>query len=326
MKTNKDVMMTRREVIAAGATFAAALGTSSVVSARPAPGKSLAALKETLDAVADPFAGKLGYSLHHRGRNEAIDHLGDEPFPTASTIKVAIMCEVMHQVEAGTLHWLDDIPVQSGMDLRESGGPAYYFKDDATLPLAEWLDLMITLSDNTATINLRDRVGMANVNRWLADHGFVQTKLLNGLETDTLGLRPLQQVYGLGMTTPHEMGRLLEMIRDGRAGSAASCDRMLRLLTHQYWDDDIGSYIPPEIQIAHKTGAVDASRSDVAYIFSPSGEYVLTIYTKEQKDQRWVQDNGGDVAIRTLAQTVWHHYQTHDPWSPPPGAAALLPS
>ena len=212
------------------------------------------------------------------------------------------------------------------MDRQEEGGPAYYLKDGSALPLPQWLDLMITLSDNTATINLRDRVGMGSVNQWLAGHGLEQTRLLNGPDTDALGLRALQQEYGLGMTTPGEMGRLLELIRDERAGSDASCDRMLRLLAHQYWDNDIGSRLPPWVQVAHKTGAVDASRSDAAYVFSPSGEYVLTVYTKDQQDRRWAPDNEGDAAIRRIAGLVWRHYHPHLPWAPPPGAVALLPT
>lgn len=290
-----------------------------------APTESLAALKAAMDAVASHFHGTLGYSLHHRGRSDAIDYKGDEAFPTASTIKTAILCEAMHQVETGKLSWIADIPVQAGMEGREAGGFAYFFKDGSAMPLPYWLDLMITMSDNTATINLRDRLGMGNVNQWLADHGFRQTKILNGPDKVNLGLLPLQQQYGLGMTTPKEMGRLLELIRDGKAGSPASCDRMLRLLSHQYWDDYIVSQIPPSVQVANKTGTLTTSRADAAYVFSPSGEYVLTVYTKGQQDQRWAHDNEGETAIRTLSRLVWRHYHPHDSWNPPPGADKLVP-
>ena len=320
--------MTRRSILAGAAAFAVApFVRASFAAPAPlaAPTEPLSTLKSAMDAVADRFHGTLGYALHHRTRGERIDRRGDEPFPTASTIKTAILCEAMHQVETGVLRWDDNIPVQPGPGRREEGGPAFFFKDDAALRLPEWLDLMITLSDNTATINLRDRLGMANINRWLSDHGFHQTKILNGPDKVSLGLLPLQQQFGLGMTTPLEMARLLELIRDGGAGSPASCDRMLRLLTHQFWDDDAASQIPPWVQIAHKTGAVDASRSEAALVFSPSGEYALTVYTKQQADQRWVRDNEGDVAIRTLSRLVWRHYHPSDPWTPPPGAETLLP-
>lgn len=159
----------------------------------------------------------------------------------------------------------------------------------------------------------------------LGSHGFKQTRLLNGKKCDELGLRPLQRKWGLGMTTPNEMARLLELIRDGKAGSPASCDRMMRLLSHQYWDDYIASQVPP-MRAANKTGAIDGSRSDVAIVTAPAGEFVFAVYTKGQADESWSKANEGDRVIRTLAEIVWRHFDPEKTWAPPPGALDLLPS
>jgi len=130
---------------------------------------------------------------------------------------------------------------------------------------------------------------------------------------------------GLGMTTPNDMVRLFEMIVDNKAGSSASCDRMLRILSHQYWDDCILSQVPPSVHAAAKSGALDHCRSDIAVVDSPGGQYVLAIYTKEQKDTSWVHANEGDVAIRKLARMVWGHYNPNHPWRPVEGSLNLLP-
>ena len=289
------------------------------------PVQSLAALKAAMDDVAEGFGGTLGYSLHHREGEERITHRGDEPFPTASTIKTAIMGAVMHQVDSGRLRWEDEFPAPPASVARQEGGYGFFVPPGVPLPLPHWLNLMITVSDNTATMVLREAVGQSSVNRWLAGLGLAQTKLLNGPQKVELGLLPLQQQYGLGMTTPAEMGRLLEMIRDGQAGSPTACDRMLRLLSHQYWDSAVAAEIPPYVQVAHKTGAIDGHRSDTAYVFAPSGEYALTVYTKDQRDNRWTNDNEGLAAIRALSRLVWRHYHPQDEWAPPPGADALWP-
>ncbi|HEU4752509.1 MAG TPA: serine hydrolase [Armatimonadota bacterium] len=294
--------------------------------ARRAKRSPLSELKREMDRVAEGFGGTLGYSLHFRGRpEERISLRGDERFPSASTIKIAVMCEALRQVDQGKLSWTAEIPIQPPTEYREEGGPAYWLKEDAKLPLPQWLHLMITMSDNTATINLRNRLGQGNINQWLTANGFRDTLILNGKETDALGLRPLQRQYGLGMTTPNEMVRLLERIRDGRAGSPATCDRMLRLLSHQYWDDLVLSQAPPTAHTAAKSGALDAMRADVALVQSPAGEYVLAVYTKDQKDQRWETDNEGNVAIRKLAALVWRRYDPERTWSPPEGAEKLYP-
>ena len=287
--------------------------------------QKLAVLKDAMQRVADGFGGTLGYSLNHRGHGEKIAHRGDEAFPAASTIKTAIMGTVMSQVDAGQLKWEDSFPAPPASVARQEGGYSFFFPPGTPLPLPQWLDLMITMSDNMATMVLREVVGQGNVNEWLAGLGLIQTKLLNGPQKVELGLLPLQQQYGLGMTTPVEMGRLLELIRDGEAASTAACDRMLRLLGHQYWDSAIAAEVPPSVQVAHKTGAIDGHRSDTAYVFAPSGEYVLTVYTKDQRDDRWTHDNEGLAAIRALSRLVWQHYHPQDPWTPPPGAAALWP-
>ena len=159
----------------------------------------------------------------------------------------------------------------------------------------------------------------------LEAHEFKNTRLLNGKKCDELGLRPLQQKWGLGMTTPNDMVRLFELIVDGKAGSPASCDRMLRILTHQYWDDFILSQVPPTVHAAAKSGALDHCRSDVAVVDSPGGQYILAIFTKEQKDTSWAHTNEGDIAIRTLARMVWEHYNPDCPFRPPEGSEELLP-
>lgn len=289
------------------------------------PIQELAGLKVAMEGVAESFGGTLGYSLHHRGRGERIAHRGNESFPTASTIKTALMGAVIHQVDSGVLRWEDEFPAPPASVARQEGGYGFFLPPGTPLPLPHWLNLMITVSDNTATLVLCEVVGQNNVNRWLEGLGLTQTKLLNGPEKVELGLLLLQQQYGLGMTTPIEMGRLLEMIRDGRAGSPAACDRMLRLLAHQYWDSAIAAEVPPYVQAAHKTGAINGHRSDIAYVFAPSGEYVLTVYTKDQRDDRWTNDNEGLASIRALSRLVWRHYHPQETWESPPGADKLWP-
>lgn len=296
--------------------FALALFTTALP---PASAETMAELKARMDKFADSFRGTLGYSLHFKGEpEETITRLCDEPFATASTIKTAIMCEVMHQIDQGKIKWSDQVEVQPSDD-RQGGGFAYHFKEGTKLSIAQWVHLMITVSDNTATMLLREHVGQKNVNDWLATNGFKATRLLNGKKCDELGLRELQRKYGLGMTTPGEMMRLHEMIYDGKAGSAASCDRMMRILAHQYWDNNIGSQAPP-MHSASKSGFIGRNYSDAALVSAPKGDYVLAIYIKDCAD-----GERGNAAIRTLAAMVWRHFDPDQTWTPPDGAIDLLP-
>jgi beta-lactamase class A len=126
--------------------------------------------------------------------------------------------------------------------------------------------------------------------------------------------------WGMGSSTPNEMRLLMEMIAEGKAGTVAACDEMHRILNHQYFDDGIAGQIPPSVVVASKSGVEKHSRSDIAIVHSPSGTYVLAIYTKEAVDTRIIRNNEQDTAIRSIARAVWQYYQPESKWSPPADA------
>jgi beta-lactamase class A len=287
-----------------------------------------ASLRNELNAIADRFHGTIGYSLHHRKSGDTITRLGDEPFPTASTIKLAILFAAMEKVEAGEIEYDDERPLTE-QDRQYGTGVLHNYRAGTTIPLRDLLNLMITRSDNTATVMLGQWIGTDVVNGWLERHGFERTRLLvpfpyqgsfeeafsaGGEEWDSM------KVWGMGVTTPDEMRRLMEMILDDRAGTPATREEMERILSQQYYDDGIASQVPPWVGVASKHGSEDATRSDVAIVHSPSGDYVLAVYTKDAEDTGVKWDNEQDTAIRAISRAVWRHYHPRSEWSAPAGS------
>jgi len=264
----------------------------------------LADLKVKMDRVCRSFRGRLGYSLKMLGSGEQISLRGNERFPTASTIKTAVMVEAIRQVEEGNLKWSDRREVPADMTKRQESAWAYVFKDGTSPTLDGWVNLMITVSDNTATMVLREWLTMDAVNRRMTSLGLSNTKVLGTFPPEQTANVRLREMFGLGVTTPNEMARLLELIYRNKAASPAGCDRMIRILSHQYWDDIIGASTPIDVKVASKSGAINRSRSDTAIVYGPK-PYVLTLYTDSQKDQRWTEENEGEVALRKLANMVW---------------------
>ncbi len=279
-------------------------------------------LDRRLDNLCDRLKGRMGYCLKVLNTGETIGHREDERFPSASTIKTGVMLEAIRQVEEGKLKWTDKKPVPA---TREASMWSYHFKDGTTPNLDGWVNLMVTVSDNTATMVVRDWLGTMNVNRRLEQLGLPNTKILgNAPESEKL-VRRLRTQFGMGMTTPKEMNRLLELIYRGQAASTAGCEKMIRILSHQYWDDWIGGSVPPGILCASKSGAINRSRSDTAIVFGPN-PYILTIYTDSQKDQRWTSENEGDNAIIRIAGLVWNTLNPKMPYSPPAGYEKFVPT
>jgi beta-lactamase class A len=284
----------------------------------------LAPLQKRLDAVCRAFHGRMGYSLIVLKTGQRISFRGDERFPTASTIKTAVMVEAVNRVDEGTLKWSDKRPVppESG---REASMWSYFFKDGVAPDLDGWVNLMIGVSDNTATIVLREWLGIEAINARMERLGLTNTMVLGPVPPEKQRLFRLRSMFGLGVTTPNEMARLLELIYRGKAASPGGCEKMIRILGRQYWDDLIGATVPPDVKTALKSGAISRSRSDTGIVFSDN-PYVLCVYTDNQKDRRWAPDNEGEVAIRKIAQMVWAHLHPHRPYSPPPSYKPFEPT
>jgi beta-lactamase class A len=305
----------------------AALTCALALVAQPAPPTQqpdLTKLKAQLDAVCTRFGGRMGYSLKVLKTGQSIHHRGDERFPTASTIKTALALEAIRQVEEGTLKWNDKRPVPPD-GRREASMWSYFFKEGTTLDVDGWVNLMVGVSDNTATIVMREWLTMDKTNARMQSLGLPNTKVLGTFPPEQVENVRLRRMFGLGVTTPNEMARLLELVYRNQAASKAGCEKLVRILGRQYWDDAIGATVPVDVKVASKSGAINRSRSDTAIVYSDQ-PYVLTIYTDNQRDQRWVDDNEGDVALRTLAGLVWNGLHPRRPYKLPEGYDKFFPT
>lgn len=296
--------------------------------APPAAQAKADALRKELDGIADRFHGKLGYSLHHLKRGDRLERLGDEQFPTASTIKLAMLCAAMEKEQRGEIGYDDARPLGE-QDRQYGTGLLHNYRAGTRVTLRDLLNLMITRSDNTAAVMLGQWLGAEAVNGWLERHGLKRTRLLVPFpyqgsfeEAQAKGGEGWEalKVWGIGVTTPNEMRTLMEMILDGRAGTPAACEEMLRILGQQFYDDGIASQVPPWVGVASKHGSEDTTRSDVAIVYSPSGDYLLAVYTKEARDTGVKWDNEQDTAIRAISRAVWRYYHPRVRWSPAPGS------
>jgi beta-lactamase class A len=245
-------------------------------------------LQQKLESIVRGFKGDVGIVVRHLRTGQMAAIQADTLFPTASMIKVPILCGVFDKINKGELKYSQSLVYRDS--LKYDDGVTGSFRDSTKTQLSEMVMLMITLSDNTASLWLQLLAGTgASINDWLERNGFHQTRV----NSRTPGRRPDWEKYGWGQTTPREMADLLLMIYQGRAVSPDASEQMYRVLTKPYWDGEAISQIPPTVHAASKSGAVDASKSEVILVNAPSGDYVICVITKNQQDQRWEQDNGG---------------------------------
>ncbi len=270
-------------------------------------------LAQKLEDLIKDFQGDIAVYVRHllTGRTAAIR--ADEIYPTASMIKVPILVTLFNKIELGDLEYLGeqvyaDSLLYPGEDILGS------FKTGEKIALSKLVMLMITMSDNTASLWCQKLAGSGlEINKFLAANGFEKTRM----NSRTPGRKEDWGNYGWGQTTPRELAELLVMIREGKIVNRAASEEMYRILCNIYWNGEALSQIPPYIQVASKQGAVNQSRSEVVLVNGPSGDYVFCIITKNQKDESWKYDNEGYVLIRMVSSLLWKFFEPGSDWQPP---------
>ena len=308
--------MTKFLICVALALLTSACGAKS----EPEPPRPDPDLQRQLEALAGEVRGVVGIYVRNLRTGQTAAIRADEAFPTASMVKVPLLIGTFDAVEKGKLSF-DQPLIYTDSLLYEGHDLIGALEDSATVPLAKLALLMITTSDNTASLWLQGLVGGATVNEWLGAHGFDSTRVNSRVP----GREDARSRYGWGQTTPREIAELVVMIRQQKAVSPAASQEMYRHLTRIYWNAQALSQLPPWVQAASKQGAVDQSKSEVVLVNAPSGDYVFSVITKEQEDQRWVGDNEGYVLIRKVSALLWKTFEPEHPWSPAPGAEKFKP-
>lgn len=265
-----------------------------------------------LKALADKFNGDVGIYVRHLTSGRTVVINADSIFPTASMIKIPITIGMFDKIEKGEIDYhseliYNDSLLYAGVDILGS------FKSGEKIALDKVLMLMITTSDNTASLWCQSLAGTGTaINDWLDKNGFSVTRV----NSRTPGREANRTTYGWGQTSPREMAELLVRIREGKVISERASERIYRNLTRIYFDSHALSQIPPYVQVASKQGSVDQSKSEVVLVNAPHGDYVFCVITKNQKDDRWELDNEGYVLIRNISRLLWEEFERGDNWRP----------
>jgi beta-lactamase class A len=276
---------------------------------------------ESVRRLADGFSGVLAVAARAEDTGELLAFDPDRVMPTASVIKLAVMAEVFRQEQAGSLSLAERIVLDEGNRVGGSG----VLKDlspGLALSVLDYTTLMITVSDNTATNMLIDRLGGVDpVNR------FVREQL--GLETITLHRkvsfppRPESDGGGrppLGEASPRHLMELVSLIWQRRLVSPRACDDMLAILGRQHFLDQVPRFLrcaglaertgpPGDIKVACKTGMVDGTRADAGLLLLRDRAVAYAVMSAGCADTSLHADHDGMLvnaaAGRILAERFW---------------------
>lgn len=263
-------------------------------------------------ALAKAHKGKVAYACKHLGTGETVAQNGGDVMPTASLIKLAVMAEVYAQAADGKLKLDDLLELTKDEMVQGSGILTQHFSPGAKFSFRDATRLMIVFSDNTATNMVLEKIGIKAVNDRMAGLGFPETrvnaKVFKGKATSVEPART--DKYGLGSTTADETLKLLELLH---AKKLVSEDASKAMLDHLKACDDkekFPRFLPKGVAVAHKTGSVNASRTDAGILTFDGGPVALVVLTNDNADQTWTADNAGNKLCADIAKAVYDHYKT----------------
>lgn len=259
-------------------------------------------LRRVLDSLANAHHGVVGYAIRDLDGGVAISRRGDETFPTASLIKVPILVTVFDLVDKGRLS-LDDRLTLLNIDKVPGSGTLQFMHDGIEITVRDAAWLMTTISDNTATNLLLDRIAIRRVWEKMEALGLPHSKVHSKTFLRLTSVAMDSSVkYGLGVTTPNEMSRLFELLARGEAVSPSADSTMLDFLEHNE-DGVLLQRYAGGVRAAHKTGATDDVRTECS-LFYLRHRVVACVLTKENTDTRWVLDSEPQVTMARIGEAI----------------------
>jgi len=267
-------------------------------------------LQQQIENLVKGFKGDIGIYVHDMKHDKIVAINADTIFPTASIVKISILAGIMDKLQKGDLQYHQQLIYKDSL-LYEGEDILGSYKDNEKIELSKVMMLMLTTSDNTASLWLQSLAGGGiRINEIMDSLGFASTRV----NSRTPGREENRNTYGWGQTTPREMETLMERIVNGTILSVGASEKMLRLLGRQYWDEEAISQVPPGIFIADKNGAVDASRSEVIYVNSKKNPYILSVFTKNNQDVTWDHTNEAWILTRKLSALLWKYFNPDSKW------------
>ncbi|HEX7115181.1 MAG TPA: class A beta-lactamase [Steroidobacter sp.] len=274
---------------------------------------SIDGLESEIERIASSAGGVVGVAAWRLdGKGPSVLVNAREPFPMASTYKVAIAGAIFDAVDKGRLKLEQMVPVSPQDYVPSEVIADRFIHPGVSLSLLNLLELMLTQSDNTATdVLMRLAGGPQAVTAWVRAQGIEGQRIdrdTNGILRDFFSLAPdvawvdviddpeLNAKGSLpnaafdddprDTSTPEAMARLLTRLFSGQALSKASTDVLVGMMTRcRTGEGRLKGRLPQGTVVAHKTGTIGGTVNDVGVIDLPDGKgrIVIAVFVKKSE-------------------------------------------
>src|SRR5215212_6287717 len=270
-----------------------------------AAAQSQTSLDDQVKPIVASFKGKVSLFARNLDTGETYGLNPDERVRTASTIKIAVMIEAFARVAEGKAKWTDEVALTKEKKVSGSG-ILNELSDGLKLTLRDAVNLMMILSDNTATNLVLDVLTTDAVNARMESLGFKNIKIMRKIGSggeSAAGKDPENKKFGLGMATPREMVLVMEKLERGEIISPAASKQMIDLMKREQGRNAIGRSLP-NVPMASKYGALDRLRSSVGILYTKKGKIAMAISCDEMPETMWSVDNPAYLLMSRLSEVL----------------------
>ena len=290
------------------AAFDSAFGTQS-----RAP-KTFDAVYETgferrIAQIADGDKGRIGVAAIDLSTGQEISILGDQRFPMASTSKIAIAATFLEGVDQGRWSLTSEYPLLIPVRSAKYSSRRAPVRKGKYLPASELIEIMITRSSNAATDTLLNVVGGPGaVNAWARRNGIREFELTRDIATlvrDDGEFDPVAHIDRRDSATPRAMVDLLSGLYQGKFLSASSRRVIIGAMERcRTGKRRIPALLPETANVAHKTGSLNNTSSDIGTFMTPDGRTIaVAIYVTGQGARR-----NREARIAQIARALYDGY------------------
>ena len=227
-------------------------------------------LLRKLAARVEAFPGVAGFCALDLTSGDTISQLGDEPFPSASTIKIYVLVTLLCQAEQKPGLLQERLPITQRVP---GSGVLTYLEHPVELSLLDIAILMMIASDNTATNMCIERAGMDQINATIAGFGLRNTVLRRVMQDNAAIAAGRENI-----TTPNDLVATFAELHAGKP-SVEVARRALEVMSKEN-GTPFRSVVPSGIAIAHKPGGMPRVRSEAGVIYLPNRPYALAVMCK----------------------------------------------
>jgi beta-lactamase class A len=269
-------------------------------SAAPSAGKQQILwqkLESQIQEIDQHLDGVMGIAIEDLTTGDHFFLHESEVFAQASSIKITVLANLYLEAQQGKLKLTDPYTVQSSDLVPDSDIMNGLTPGVTRVTLRDLATMMVTVSDNSATNVLIDRVGMQNVNAMLDSLGLSHTRLRRKM----MDLQAAKEGRE-NISTPREMMQLLDAMYHGKVLNKESTADFFKMLSTGK-ASFIPRDLPPDLKVANKPGELEAVRNDSGIVFVEGRPYVICVMTGYLRNER-----DGEDAISKVSLATWRMF------------------